>query len=59
MKKYMVLTKVDGKQWAAFFDDLQDAEQHRSNAECGCGGFAQVYVWKVGKYGGAYKLLYE
>lgn len=59
MKRYMVLTKIDGKQGTAFFDELSKAEQYRMDAECGCGGFAQVYEWKVGKYGGAYKLLYE
>ena len=59
MKKFMVITVVDGKQGAAFFDDLSSAEQHRMNCECGCGGCAQVYEWKVGKYGGEYKLIYE
>ena len=59
MKKYMVITKIDGEQGAAFFDNRSDAERYRMDAECGCGGMAQVYEWKVGKYGGAYKLIYE
>ena len=59
MKKYMVITRIDGEQGAAFFDKMTDAEQYRMDGECGCGGMAQVYEWKVGNYGGAYKLIYE
>ena len=43
MKKYMVITVVDGEQGAAFFDDQTAAEQYRMNTECGVAGYAQVY----------------
>ena len=45
MRQYMVVTRVDGKTSAAFFDDCEKAEQYRMDCECGMGGFAQVYKW--------------
>ena len=59
MKKYMVITVVDGEQGAAFFDDQTAAEQYRMNCECGVGGYAQVYRYIDGKYGGKYVFMYE
>ena len=57
MKKYMVITLVDGKQGAAFFDKITDAEQYRSN----CGGTAQVYEWQDETVNecGAYEFIFE
>ena len=59
MKNYMVIVLIDGKQSAKFFDHLMDADQYRMNAECGCGGYAQVYKYSTGKHGGKYVLYYE
>ena len=55
----MVIVLIDGKQSAKFFDHLMDADQYRMNAECGCGGYAQVYKYSTGKHGGKYVLYYE
>lgn len=57
MKKYMVITIVDGEQGAAFFDKITDAEQYRSN----CGGTAQVYEWQDETVNecGAYEFIFE
>ena len=57
MKRYMVVTKVDGESSARFFDDSEQAEQYRMDCECGCGGFAQVYKWFPRSR--QYKLWYE
>ena len=46
MKKYMVVTKIEGSQGACFFDELTKAEQYRMDAECGMGGYAEVYEYK-------------
>lgn len=57
MKRYMVVTRIDGEVGAAFFDDSGKAEQYRMDCECGCGGFAQVYKWFPRSR--MYKLYYE
>ena len=44
MKKYMVISVIEGEQGAAFFDKYEDAEQHKQNVECGMGGIAHVYA---------------
>lgn len=44
MKKYMVITMVDGEQHAKFFDTPSEAEEYRMNCECGVGGYAEVYM---------------
>lgn len=61
MKKYMVITIVDGEQGAAFFDKITDAEQYRSKCVCGCGGTAQVYEWQDETVNecGAYEFIFE
>ena len=43
MKKYMVVYVFEGKQDAAFFDDMNKAESFRMDLSCGLGGFAEVY----------------
>ena len=43
MKKYMVVTLIDGKEGAKFFDSLDDVRQYKMDAECGMGGEAEVY----------------
>ena len=57
MKKYMVITRIDGNVGSRFFDDSEEAEQYRMDCECGCGGFAQVYKWFPKSR--QYKLWYE
>lgn len=61
MKKYMVVTVIDEKQGAAFFDDSSAARQYKMDAECGMGGFAQVYEWQdeTEEECGAYVFLYD
>ena len=44
MEKYMVVTRIEGKSGARFFDDREKAEQYRMDCECGVGGYAEVYV---------------
>ena len=43
MKKYMVVYVFEGKQDAAFFDDMNKAESFRMDLSCGLGGLAEVY----------------
>lgn len=43
MKKFMVISVIDGEQGAAFFDSYVDARQHAMDVECGMGGIAQIY----------------
>lgn len=59
MKKFMVITSIDGSQHAKFFDKLVDAEEYRMNAECGCGLRAQVYELETDKYTSSYRFIYE
>ena len=48
MKKYMVVTEIDGKNGAAFFDTKDQAWQYKMDAECGMGGEAEVYIRRPG-----------
>ena len=61
MKKYMVITKIEGYQAASFFDKLENAEQYRMDAECGMGGYAEVYEYKeeTAEECGGYEFLYS
>lgn len=43
MKRYMVVSIVDGMQYAYFTDEYLQAEQYRMDCECGMGGYAEVY----------------
>ena len=43
MKKFMVISVIDGEQVALFFDSHVDARQHAMDVECGMGGIAQIY----------------
>ena len=54
MKKYMVITLVDGEQHAKFFDTHDEAETYRMNCECGVGGYAEVYI----RMKNGYKFMY-
>lgn len=65
MKKFMVVTMVEGNTCASFFATLNEAEDHRMNVVCGLGGIAQVYelmyhgdAVKDGGYG-FYDFIYE
>lgn len=60
MKKYMVVTSLEGSTNAKFFDRLIDAEQYRMDAECGVGAYAQVYELRKDKYGNSsYSFMYS
>ena len=60
MKKFMVVTMLDGDPHAKFFDKLTDAERYRMDAECGVGVRAQVYEWRADKDGiEGYSFMYE
>lgn len=43
MKRYMVISIIDGRQHAYFTDNYVEAEQYRMDCECGMGGYAEVY----------------
>lgn len=43
MKKFMVISVIDGEQGAAFFNGYSDARQHAQNVECGMGGRSYLY----------------
>jgi len=45
MKKYMVVTLIDGEQKARFFNDRERMEDYRMAAVCGMGGEAEVYMY--------------
>ena len=57
MKMYMVITRIDGKEHAVFFDHMSDADNYCMDCQCGLGGFAQVYKWMPKSR--QYKLYYE
>ena len=61
MKKYMVITLIEGKQGAAFFDDYDKASQYKMDAECGIGGIAEVYKYQeeTEEDCGGYEFLYS
>jgi len=60
MKKFMVITSLEGSTDAKFFDKLIDAEQYRMNAMCGVSAEAQVYELRKDKYGNeSYSFMYE
>lgn len=46
MKKFMVITQLEGNQHAKFFDKKSEAEQYRMDAECGVGAYAEVYEYQ-------------
>ena len=56
LKKFMVMTYLEGEQSTFFYDSLDAAEQHRMDAECGLGAYAEVY--QRNKHDTAYELLY-
>lgn len=43
IRKYMVITYIDGEQDAQFFVKLSDAEEYYQHAVCGVGASAEVY----------------
>lgn len=43
MKKFMVISVIDGKQDAAFFNGYSAARQHAQDVECGMGGRSYLY----------------
>lgn len=43
MKKYMVISVIEGEQAAAFFDSYIDARQYAMDVECGMGGIPYLY----------------
>ena len=43
MKKFMVVTLCEGETHAAFFDTYREASRYRTDAECGMGGYAEIY----------------
>lgn len=45
MKRYMVITILDGEQNAAFFDTFRQADDYRSIAEVSIGAYAEVYAY--------------
>lgn len=57
-KKYMVVITTEDGQTAAFFDDLNTAEQFRQNAECGIGALAEIYRRERYEHGAAYMFFY-
>lgn len=60
MKRFMVITSLEGSQHAKFFDKLVDAEGYRMDAECGVGARAQVYEWRIDEDGvEGYQFMYE
>ena len=61
MKKYMVITLIEGKQSAMFFDDYDKASQYKMDAECGIGAIAEVYVYQEETENtcGGYEFLYS
>lgn len=61
MKKYMVVTMIEGKQSAAFFDDRDKMESYRMAACCGMGGEAEVYLYQEPTENecGGYEFLYS
>ena len=61
MKKYMVVTIVDGHQSAAFFDDREKMENYRMAAVGGMGGEAEVYIYREASENecGGYEFLYS
>ena len=61
MKKFMVVTIIEGKQSAAFFDDRDKVRDYFSAAVCGMGGDAEVYEYKEAteEECGGYEFLYS
>ena len=61
MKKFMVVTLIDGHQSAVFFDDRDNAAQYKMDAECGMGGYAEVYKYQeeTDSECGGYEFLYS
>ena len=43
MKKFMVISVIEGEQGATFFDSYVDAKQHAMHVECGMGGIPYTY----------------
>lgn len=43
MKKFMVVSVIDGEQGAAFFNGYSDARQHAQDVVCGMGGVPYLY----------------
>ena len=43
LEQYMVVTHIDGKTRATFFDSKEKADQYKMDAECGMGGYAELY----------------
>lgn len=43
MPKYMVITKGDEGTFTSFFENINDADNCRMDAECGMGWYAEVY----------------
>ena len=61
MKKFMVVTEIEGHQSASFFDHMENARQYKMDAECGMGGYAEVYEYKeeTGSECGGYEFLFS
>ena len=61
MKRYMVVTIVEGKQSAKFFDDRDEMENYRMAAVGGMGGEAEVYLYREESEDecGGYEFLYS
>ena len=43
MKKFMVISVIEGEQGATFFDSYEDAKQHVLAVACGMGGITYTY----------------
>lgn len=61
MKKYMVVTLIDGSQHAAFFDQMEQVREYFSVACGAMGGDAEVYEYKEATEDecGGYEFLYS
>lgn len=45
MKKYLVITVIDGIQSATFRDDYTEAKNIMMDVECGLGGYTELYEY--------------
>lgn len=43
MKKYMVVSILDGEEYALFFDTYSEAKKWKQESECGFGGYSEIY----------------
>lgn len=57
MKDFMVVYAIEGENAAKFYDSYGDAKQAMMDIECGCDGYAEIYVRQDNGHGHEYVFL--